>query len=452
MKQPTEWHDRLEMEDGQIYRILTAEYCDRKPGGKWYSCDVYKENDAGESWSQNLYQSMWGSSVVAFPGLPVNENKNSWYYDLSIAEEEGWYSRNRTSSIGWSDKVTEQEKETVCELYPDFRYVLNKWQMKSKAELMEKLKIWIVHNEVELILAAGYEKVAMNKNFYRLTEKNQKAVCLFMRKNPRFKDLTLREIREAMKADSPEDYARYLSDVPIYHRSSNSRACYPCISYKDYKYLMKILPKSQSVYGTKKQKLNQLENLYCDYQRMLYSSEHNTQDEYWRYPSDLESMHDRLIVEEARKEAARQLELKKADEEKNRQRAKALKAIEKEFRELNGSIDGYSIFVTSNYDEWEKQAEALHQCICAAGYYQDMADGMSTLVFIQKDGIPQATAQVMPDGKINQFYADETDHMNCLPSPEIKSAFNKWLENVPKSKFRKCKPRQKKSGVKEVAA
>ena len=94
----------------------------------------------------------------------------------------------------------------------------------------------------------------------------------------------------------------------------------------------------------------------------------------------------------------------------------------------------------------------MHQCICAAGYYQGTAEGNYTIVFIQKEGEPVATAQVFPDGRIGQFYADEIDRSNCAPSEEVRAAFNKWLESVPKSKFKKSKPRQRKSVKKEVAA
>ena len=459
MHQPTDWHDRIEAENGQIVRIVWAEWIDKRHHNEFYSVDVYKENDAGEAWSQNLYSSIWGGHTVMFPGLPRNDRTNSWYYDMSIAEEEGFTVMGRLSSVGWSDKVTQSDIDLVCGFYPDFIYVCKKYHFNCRRDLMDKLRAWIPHHEVELILAAGFEKVAMNKSFWRLTEKNRKATCLFMRKNLQFSGLSLREIREAMTAESPTDYAEYLHCIPSWHRSRNRYAYYPCISYEDYKYMKKQFKKFKSSYNDENHAFNELVNVYNDYIRMLFRSDHNCHDDYWRYPSDIQSFHDRLSEEERIKREAERLaeEQRRIAAEKERvkrdlSRAKVLKQIEKKFRELNGNVDGYSIFVTSNYEEWEKQAKALEQCICAAGYYQEMADGKCTLVFIQKDGVPQATAQVMPDGKINQFYADERDRSNCLPSPEIKAAFDKWLETVPKSKFKKAKPRQRKSEKKEVAA
>ena len=454
---PSDWHDRIEAEDGAIIRIVNAEWIDKRNGGKFYSVDVYKENDAGEAWSQNLYQSMWGGSCVMFPGLPRNVNSNSWYYDESIAEEEGWYSRS-LSTVGWSDNITETEKELIISFYPDFKYVFKKHEMTSKREVMKILRVWIEHHEAELVLAIGFEKVALNGNFWRLSEKNRKETSLFMRQNQQFKDLTFREIREAMKARNPVEYADYLAKVPSYRRCARG-SYYESFTYEDFKYCKKTLKKFHSSYSDDERALCELINFYGDYLYMLKRSEHNNKDKYWRYPSDVETFHNRLVEEERIKREAQRLEEERRRAEADRRRAledakriKVMKQIEKKFKELNGTIDGFSIFVTSNYDEWQKQAKALSQCICACGYYQQMADGKCSIVFIQKDGIPQATAEVRPDGSIGQFYADERDRNNCLPSPEIKAAFNKWLDTVPKSKFKKAKTRQRKSVKKEVAA
>jgi effector-binding domain-containing protein len=273
-----------------------------------------------------------------------------------------------------------------------------------------------------------------------------------MRQNPQFKDLSFREIREAMRADDPVDYGVYLKVIPSWHRSSNPRGWYPCISYEDYKYIRKQQKKFKSSYNDEDHAFNELVNVYNDYIRMLYRSDHNTKDEYWRYPSDIQAFHDRLTEEERIKGEARRIAEAKAEAKRLRAKQAAFKRIVKKFASINGSIDGYSIFVTSDYDEWQRQADVLHQCICASGYYQGTADGNYTIVFIQKEGVPVATAQIFQDGKIGQFYADEIDRSNCAPSEEVRAAFNKWLESVPKSKFKKSKPRQRKSVKKEVAA
>lgn len=440
MHHPTDWHDRIEAENGQIYRTVWAEWIDKRHNNIFYSVDVYKENDMSEAWEQNLYSSMYGGHTVMFPGLPRCDQKNSWYYDMTIADEEGWCARGGLSKVGWSDSVTEADKELVCSYYPEFKYVLKKFKMKSKRDLMDKLRMWIQHNEVELILAAGFEKVAMNKSFYRLSEKNQKATCLFMRQNPQFKEFSLREIRDAMKAESPKDYLRYLKEVPSYDRVKSSRGYfYHCVSYQDYKYLKKQQKKYSETYaGDKKYVFNSLMHHYIDYMGMLARSEHNPHELYWKYPSDINAFHDRLCEEERIKREAEALAKAKAAKEEMKRQKKILLGVKKKFKDIPEVIDGYSIFVSTDFEEWQKQAEVLHQCIVASGYYQGMAKGNYTIVFIQKEGVPKATAQIMPNGEIHQFYADEHSGTpgGSLPSEEIKTAFNKWLGLVPKSKFK----------------
>jgi len=444
MHQVTAWADRIVYEGGYIWRILTASWYDRKHD-KWYDCDVYKENDAGEAFTQNLYTSMWGSYAVAFPGLPINLNRMSYHYSEAIAEEEGFSACNARRQIGASCTVEQAEKDIICDLYPDFVYMFQKWDFQDKREVMDKLIIWLEHKELELVLQAGFEKVGMNKNFWRLTEENRRATCLFMRQNPQFKELTLQEIRQAMKADSPREYGEYLVAVPYYHRSTNDRAYYPVTSFQDYKYLLKVQNKTKKPKGlTDAMYFRELINEYQDYKRMLYRSEHDSRDDYWMYPSDLHAFHDKLVEEERLKREAEELARKLKREEEMRKKQALLKAITKKYKGLGKVIDGYSIFITDDFEEWKRQAEKLHQCIVAAGYYQKMADQKSTIVFIQKDGEPMATAEISQAGKILQFYADELDRTDCKPSEEIQNAFNKWFEDIPKTKW---KPRK----IKEAA-
>lgn len=451
MHTPKNWYDRLEIENGQIVRILTAEWHHKNHMDEKFYCDVYKENDAGESWSQNLYQSMWGGYCVAFPGLPYNE-KSYWYYDPSIAELEGWDKRQRKSTVGYSEDVTNADIDFVCQLYPGFKYLANKYDLTTKADLMEKLEIWIGHHELEILLSAGFEKVGMNKNFWRLTPKNRKATCSFMRKNPLCINLNLKEIREAMRSENPALCVEYFTYVKAWYRPDKQYPYSVSISFEDFKYIKKARKKFVSTFDEEAKAMDQLIMLYRDYKCMLRRSDHPIEDEYWCYPSDLNAFHNRLVEEERIREEARRMVEAQEEARKLVEQKKAIKRIAKKFEEVNGTVEGYSIFVTSDYEEWERQAKALHQCICACGYYQGTADGNYTIVFIQKEGVPVATAQVYPDGRIGQFYGDEIDRANCAPSDEVRAAFNKWLEVVPKSKFKKSKPRQRKSEKKEVAA
>lgn len=252
------------------------------------------------------------------------------------------------------------------------------------------------------------------------------------------------ELREKMsveEADRPidknqeetlENTGAYLKEVQKEatekHYIANTTACERrTITLEDFSYLM--FQAENDLYYIK--------DIFRDYLGMLAQSEHDIHSEYWRHPKNLVHKHDELRAELEEKERRRKMMQQK-------ERAKTLNEIAKKFAQYDTNIDGYRIFVTTDFSVWEKHAKALSQCICACGYYDKVADGEEILVFICKGKKHIATAEVKPDKTIGQFYADERDRENCLPTAEVKAAFEKWLKMVPKSKFKK-KAVQKKA-------
>lgn len=437
MHVPTDWTDRIVIENGKITRIVQAEWTDSRHGGDVYYCDVYKENDDGEFFKQNIYNCLCtyghGSKCVAFPGLPMYAHGPK----DELAEEEGWCQISKPMNIGGGN-ITDRELDRIFSLYPDFRYTLKKYPMKRRYYLLEILIMWKKHPELELVLAAGFESIGMNENFWRLTEKKRKEICLFMRRYPEYKTFSLREVQSCIKSGKPGTYAAYLFHVSKWDRMGGPYS--DPILLDDFIYLQKIKGIAKDCFETE---LDRKISIFKDVLSMLSRSSHDNNDPYWRHPKDLIATHNRLQEEEAqRREAERIASMTKE--------LSAMKLLEKRFADISGNVSGYSIFITSDYNEWKKQADTLHQCIVAAGYYQSMARGGSFIVFIQKDGVPVATAQIHKGKKIGQFYADELDRNNCLPAPEIKEALNKWLDSIPASKFNPIRKRNTKKA--EVAA
>jgi hypothetical protein len=105
------------------------------------------------------------------------------------------------------------------------------------------------------------------------------------------------------------------------------------------------------------------------------------------------------------------------------------KAI-KNYVKYNQTVDGYYIFFSADQEEWNKQADKLHQCIVRCDYMKKVIDRKSLLAFITKDGEPIATAEIQKEKTINQFYTDEHSS-DYYPSKELKAIFNKWLEKLP---------------------
>lgn len=433
MHLPTHWSDRIEVEDGKIFRVLMAEY---DKHGEHSAIDVYKENEDGESWERNLYHSIWGGSCVAFPDLPFNENRNGYYaYDPGPAEIEDWIQRRTRFLGGGSSFAAGPDFEAITRLYPSFQYVINKHNFSDTRDLMDKFLVWKKHPEVEFLLAAGFEKIAMNGNFWRMTEKHRKELCAFMRKNPDYRILELRELKECFNFKNPDLYFEYINTIPGYIRHSHSTA----IDFELFCYLKKQCAKTpgQEPYGAAR--------LYQDYARMASRLNHDIKDVYWRYPSDFFQKHDELTRQIEQMEEAERIAREAAEEAELKKRQATLEKICARFLPYNAELSGYRVFVSTDLDEWKRQAKVLHQCIVAAGYYQKMAKGEKVLVFIQKENEPVATAEIFPDGRIGQFYADELDRSNCLPSDDVRKVLDEWMLTVPKKLFKTTKNKKKET-------
>ena len=161
--------------------------------------------------------------------------------------------------------------------------------------------------------------------------------------------------------------------------------------------------------------------LYRDYWKLLGQTGHDSADAYWKYPKSLQAAHDK-VLEEIR-ESNDSIQIKRL-ESKQENYSRAVKKLLK----YNSEIDGYSVFVPDTVGQIVAQAKALHQCLVHCDYVSQVIDKKCVLVFIQKDGVPVATCQLLEGDKIGQFYADELDRDDCLPSEDVRAVMNKWIE------------------------
>ena len=147
-------------------------------------------------------------------------------------------------------------------------------------------------------------------------------------------------------------------------------------------------------------------------------------DEYWAHPKNLKERVNSLRIQ---RENIRMLE---EAEQLKQKMARYTRAI-KRFEGWDRTIDGYNIIIPKTVEQWQKQASVLHQCIIRMNY-MDKCNDNYILVFIYKDGEPYATCEVtdVKNGKISQFYCNESDRTNCLPTPEVRNAMFKYLDEL----------------------
>lgn len=388
--------DRLEIENGKLVRILKALPKAKKMQGR--ELDIYKEYENGVTLCRNVYYNYCGGYRIAFP----NE-KTSLYregYCPFIQELEEYGKCNIPAFKYYSRDPNEEEKELIYSLYPDFKYVLKKWN-GSIYKTLVILNIWKEHKEVEFMLTAGYEVMAFNKSFWKLSEAKKKEIIYFLKHHPEYKQKQLASIQTVIKYNlTSQDLLEYESFCD----------CNGKVKYDVFRYLEKAGLDDWS--GVQ---------LYRDYWNLLKQTNHNKKDNYWRFPKSLAQKHNELLKE------VEQINLAKDVEKLKPKQERYLKAVKKLLK-YNMEIDGYSVYIPSTVEDISYQARVLHQCLIQCDYVSKVINKECVLVFIKKNGCPVATAQLLKGNKIGQFYANELDRNNCLPSPEVKAVMNKWIE------------------------
>lgn len=390
------YRDRLETEDGELVRVVTAVPVSSKKSH--LSLDVYKEYESGKCQCRNLYRSAFGYRV-AFPGEKASLYSAGIYSFVQELDEFSDVPRLNGFRY-WSDIVYESSRKLILGKYPEFKYVMEKWTGNLVQTLLA-LEIWKEHKDVEFVLAAGWTSIALNKSFWRLSERKRREVVDFKRTHKDTDGWSLSDVQASLK------YRIGVSDFDRYHRFCRIHGK---VTYDVYMYLIKVGIADRA--GV---------DLYRDYRRMLKQTDHDSDDSYWKYPKNLQAAHDKVLVEVEEKNAGIQLKKLEAKQEDY------FKVVRK-FLKYNAEIDGYSVFVPDTVGQIATQAKALHQCLVHSDYVSKVIDKRCVLVFVHKNGIPVATCQLLKGDKIGQFYADELDRNDCLPSEEVKAVMNKWIE------------------------
>ena len=354
------------------------------------------ELESGKCYARpNIYSSAIAGYLVVFEGeyLP-------YYYDGGDSKKYDYEELYKPYNICIEyiqsmDKV----KEIIVESYPKYKYICKKYKGQNVLELFELCRMSNEHKETELLVDMGFNKLALNKSFYRLSDKKKSEL-----KKP-LKDLigndyNLNIIRQYMKCKGTvEEFKKY-----VYFGYVSKY-----VSFEDFKYL-ETKNKEERV-------------LWNDIRVMIMGTEKQN-DPYWRYPKDVRKIHNKL------------LEIKKSMEKAKQQLTfdKLKKVTEKMIKDCN--IKGYRVYVGKEYEDWDKHATELNQCILRCNYYDKVIKKEEVLIFIDEaeTNKPVATAEIYKNGELGQFYGNEIDRNNCKPSQEIKEILMEFLSDF-KVKF-----------------
>lgn len=393
------YYDSIVVQDGLITRLVTAEWRD-------LTLTVYKEIENKTQLVRNVYLSSVGGYMVAFPGERIGSGYYSYWGDQKEVLQD-WRETSRLP-LGKYRSLLPEEQEIIINKYPAFKYILKKFPLKTD-NLMQILAIWKDHPDVEFLLQAGYSNIALDKRFYKLTEKKRKEICKWLMKNSKTQEVdnpTLTAIQILLKYGI--DYQTYID----YCNKCSYNCC--TVPYDVYEYICRK-------FGAKK--YGELAPIYKDYKNLCKQAGHRMSDKYWKFPSDLIKAHAKVLAEVNEINRLKEMAVAKDWE------SKMLPGV-KQLEQYNRTVNGYHIFITENMTEWNRQADVLHQCIVRCKYMNGIIDRKYVIVFIQKKNIPVATAQVYSDKKLGQLYADEKAE-NIYPSNSVKKMVLKWIDNLP---------------------
>ena len=378
------YYERVELESNQLVYIVNAVYGD-------FNMDVVKFYEDGRIFVYDFLTSRGlGGYYVTFPGERYYYSYSSYY--IIVPNEPIWVRTDKMPSL-WMANFAEIDYDLIIDVKPELKYFINKIRKhKINGSLFMRLLIHYKKNpNIESLVDLGYFKLALNKSLQRLSKKKVKEIIHFLKDNPKVNEFTqLKEILQCLKYDCTYEEYDILSRVNFDRK------------------IFKVIDNSGVNYS-----------FYFDYIQIAKIVGHDVEDEYWKYPSNLIEFHNRVMEEK-----------RIYDDSKNEINNYKLKEVLKNIVKYNCNIDGYDVFVSSKYSEYDYVATELNQCLVRCNYIQRVIDQKEIIVFIWKDGYPVATAEVFYDKKIGQFYGNQSKQETLYPSKEVKDVLNKYLENL----------------------
>ena len=407
---------RLTIEDNNLVLIQYAEW-------KNHILDIVKynftENQCYIRWGNVDYYNL-GGWLVQFPDEKV---RLRYSYEKEIIKKCPYSKANKYEGLMYGKLLTTNEdylRDIILQVHPEFKYLMKKIDFNSPTftifKLLDAMRMWYEHpSEVEALASKGFYKLLMNKNLYKLSKPKKKAI-----------------IQALNHFNGHIEYDLKLIDIQDYCNSGLSFE-----EWQDYRlwcgwYQSKKNRESIELYRYCKRK-DITKAKYYDMLSMASSQGHDIEDEYWKYPNDPHAMHDRLLQVKQELERIR----KEQELEKEKIYWKELPVIQNKV--LKHPVDlgnGYMLFMPTTYEEYNKAAELLHQCILAAGYYRKVAKGQSLLFMIWKDGNPSSTLELSYDNKLLQFYDNEINRANCKPTEYEQEAIKQFLTTFKPKKLK----------------
>lgn len=395
----TKYTEKLVVRNGNIYRVISAQYKDRNRLEVLYQCV-----NSDKVYIRNLDCKMICGWVYYDP---QDKDRNYWSNNCGkpYGIDEWWVCACNCSLTGKSVQDFDRlEAVVLASKQKDFIYSLRAYRKAhsncdeiSISQIFELLQMWTKYPQCEFLIKLGYYKLALSKTILTMSKSKQREYIQYL-----INDMKDYEHKATINLTELKCLMNNIKNYTLF--------CSCCRSLPLYYYL---------------EKQNESVEYYKDYKNLCIELGKDLTDDYWLYPSNLRERHN-LVMEQVR---AKRNALEEAKEKAFDMK---LEKIVNKLSKLNTTINGYEISVASSMKDIREQADTLSQCLITNNYYEKYADKKCILVFVKKGEERLATAEVFYNKTkpLGQFYGDERDRDNCIPNKEIKGAFNTWLNNI----------------------
>lgn len=388
------YKDRLEKEGTTLVRIVNARWNTKKYGKG--NMDVYKEYEDGKIYARNLYYNRLAGYLV-----DGTTPEDWWLCDYEIP-----HFKNDCTSI-----MTPEDFKLFTETAPGYKWMLGKLNIKlcGIVDIVSAWQFYLAWKKwpmCEKLANANLWQLAKSKKFAEMPFLKQKEIITWLKTNHPGKDIKLGWIAEMKK---------YGLTVEEYFCKKELKCNMDIIKYL----------RSQTEKGYFKS-VNETARIYSDYKYLAIQLNHDMNDSYWKYPNNLRAAHNKVVEQTNIEEMNRKAKVLK----------KYARAIKK-YIGLSETFNGMEIHVPETYAEIKNHAEKLHQCLIYANYIDKVANRQILLAFITKNGSPHATAEILKNGQVGQFYMDERDREHMHPGEPEKQLLNMFLEKYKPMKQRR---------------
>lgn len=325
------------------------------------------------------------------------------YYDIPEEDFGKWY---------WYDKIGIQYPVINPEALKDTEFEYCGWSERCGMDLVEYLRLWREHPEVEYFGKMGLcpkksllKKVQKDKGFAKFLWNNRDVEWQYFGCTD-----IIRAYDKHISLEESREIGNEIFEANRFYREISAFKGLKLDKVKIYRYCVK----------------NGINRAYSDYIDAIYNLGLDLNDTKNLYPRDFRRMHDLRVNEWASEKARR-------DKKASRKMRVQFKEAAENYQKYAFEDGSFCIVIPRGIRDLQHEGKVLKHCVGKMGYDAKMVKGTSFIAFLRKSDdpeIPFVTIEFDLQRKmIRQIYGIH----DSVPSQEVKDWAKIWEKKVADS-------------------